>query len=406
MHLTPWLKVFLQKSLRNGRTSRRPAAAGSVGIGMERLESRALLSPLNVSILSNSQRVGSDSRSFGNDDTVALNDHLIADADFRSTGSGFSGGDIMLWGGDDMIVNSGVVLSGTETVELNVDYYGGRGFVFPAPVDPDPGVGGVFTLNGGVRGPQIEIFGHTDDDTFIINASGIVQSDNFTIDGWEGTDTANLDLTGATGVTLTRSSNTSSVLTFTRSGGGSETVTFRNVETINTTGVTPTLVDNDAPDWVSPLPANITILQNTASGADMTNAGLLAQLQTLASDVDDSSLTFTANPTTFPLGTTSVTFTAADDAGNTANATINVIVQPATLTVDISQASISENGGTSTATVTRNSSSGALTVTLASNDTSEATVPASVTIADGQTSASFTVTGVNDSLVDGPQTVT
>lgn len=408
MNVSSWIAQLVETTRRRRQPSRRVAETGlaSTRGRAEVLEVRTLLTPLNVSILSSSQRVGADSRSFGNDDTAALNDHLIADADFRSTGSGFSGGDIELWGGDNLTVNTGVVLSGTETVELNVDYYGSRGFVFPAPVDPDPNVGGIFTLNGGVRGPQIEIFGHTDNDTFIINSSGIVESDNFTIDGWEGNDTATLELTGATNVTLTRNSNSSAVLTFTRSGGGSETVTFRNVETINTTGVTPTLVDNDPPDWVSPLPNSLSVLQNTASGADMNNAGLLSQLQTLATDVDDSFLDFTANPTTFPLGTTSVMFTATDDAGNSAQATIDVIVQAATLTVDVTATSISENGGSSAATVTRNSTTGALVVSLASDDTTEAAVPATVTIPNGQTSATFTVNGVDDSIVDGTQNVT
>jgi hypothetical protein len=46
-----------------------------------------------------------------------------------------------------------------------------------------------------------------------------------------------------------------------------------------------------------------------------------------------------------------------------------------------------------------------LVVTLSSNDTTEATVPATVTIPDGQASVTFPITSVDDTLPDGPQTV-
>jgi len=81
-------------------------------------------------------------------------------------------------------------------------------------------------------------------------------------------------------------------------------------------------------------------------------------------------------------------------------------VQPG-LTLSIAQASISESSGVSQATVTRSpGTSGSLTVTLTSSDTTEATVPSTVTIPDGADSAMFTVTGVDDTVVDGTQTVT
>ena len=77
------------------------------------------------------------------------------------------------------------------------------------------------------------------------------------------------------------------------------------------------------------------------------------------------------------------------------------------LTVAITGATISEDGGTTTGTVARSDgTTGDLIVTLASNDTTEATVPATVTIADGASSAQFTVAAVDDTLVDGTQTVT
>jgi hypothetical protein len=76
------------------------------------------------------------------------------------------------------------------------------------------------------------------------------------------------------------------------------------------------------------------------------------------------------------------------------------------LTLGIADSSISENPGTSQATVKRNSATtGALTVNLASSDPSQATVPANVTIPTGSSSATFTITAVNDTVLDGTQTV-
>jgi uncharacterized delta-60 repeat protein len=79
-----------------------------------------------------------------------------------------------------------------------------------------------------------------------------------------------------------------------------------------------------------------------------------------------------------------------------------------TLSVDISPASISENGGTATGTVTRDNGdvSEAMTVNLVSSDTSEATVPFSVTIPAGQASATFPISAADDALLDGTQSVT
>jgi hypothetical protein len=77
------------------------------------------------------------------------------------------------------------------------------------------------------------------------------------------------------------------------------------------------------------------------------------------------------------------------------------------LSLSANPSSFSEAGGTSSITVTRNGETIAdLTVSLSSSDTSEATVPASVIIAAGQTSANFNVTAVDDSDLEGSQTVT
>ena len=79
----------------------------------------------------------------------------------------------------------------------------------------------------------------------------------------------------------------------------------------------------------------------------------------------------------------------------------------AALTVEIAEASISENGGVTSAIVSRNSgTSGDLVVNLASSNTDEATVPPTVTIPDGQASASFTITAVDEQIVDLAKAVT
>lgn len=79
------------------------------------------------------------------------------------------------------------------------------------------------------------------------------------------------------------------------------------------------------------------------------------------------------------------------------------------LTILLSQESVDESDGkeAATATVVRNkNSSGALTVTITNSDTSEILTPASVTIPANQSSADFDITAMDDSLKDGPQTLT
>ncbi len=88
--------------------------------------------------------------------------------------------------------------------------------------------------------------------------------------------------------------------------------------------------------------------------------------------------------------------------------TTSVRLQLAALAMSLSGSSINENGGTTTGTVSRNNYdvSQSLTVNLTSSDTTEATVPATVTIPAGQASTTFPITAVDDTLLDGSQTVT
>ncbi len=78
------------------------------------------------------------------------------------------------------------------------------------------------------------------------------------------------------------------------------------------------------------------------------------------------------------------------------------------LVVSVDPPSISEFNGTATGTVSRSqfaSVASPVVVTLQSSDPTEATVPAQVIIPAGRRSATFTITAVDDTLLDGAQTV-
>ncbi len=101
------------------------------------------------------------------------------------------------------------------------------------------------------------------------------------------------------------------------------------------------------------------------------------------------------------------------DAGTVANTadtgTGTIRSSDLALTVVINDATVSEGAGlaATSATVTRNLvTANALTVTLLSNDTSEATVVGTVTIPANMASATFDINAVEDTIVDGTQTVT
>jgi uncharacterized protein YkwD len=81
--------------------------------------------------------------------------------------------------------------------------------------------------------------------------------------------------------------------------------------------------------------------------------------------------------------------------------------QAVTLQLVLSPTTISENGGRSTGTVSRTGlNTSSLVVSLSSSDTTEASVPATVTIPAGNGSTTFAITAVNDTILDGDQSVT
>ncbi len=109
-------------------------------------------------------------------------------------------------------------------------------------------------------------------------------------------------------------------------------------------------------------------------------------------------------------GTFTVTVRVTDDDNGAAQSTFNVVVNPKpTLTLSLNRSSVTEDAGADAATLTITRSGPALTsaqtITLASNDASEATLPATVSIPAGQTSVTTSVRAIDDTLLDGEQTV-
>jgi Dockerin type I domain len=112
-----------------------------------------------------------------------------------------------------------------------------------------------------------------------------------------------------------------------------------------------------------------------------------------------------ANP-----GTYTVTVRAIDDDNGAAQQTFTVVVDASpTLSLSLDRTTIAEDAGVDAATLTISRSGSAMTVnqtiTLASDDTTEATIPASVVILAGQTSVTAIINAIDDTLLDGEQTV-
>lgn len=82
--------------------------------------------------------------------------------------------------------------------------------------------------------------------------------------------------------------------------------------------------DTTAPDFN--LPASLTVDSNLADGADLTDPAIFDLILAGASDLVDDDLSLTAEPSTIPFGTSTVTFTVTDDSGNAAAATTEVTV--------------------------------------------------------------------------------
>ena len=174
-------------------------------------------------------------------------------------------------------------------------------------------------------------------------------------------------------------------------------------------------------------PGSISELGGTAVGiVTRSNTGDLSQALTVNVASDDTTEAAVPATVEIPANQASATFpiTAVGDAllDGTQTATITAthagyavngsdtidVTDHESLSVSITPDTISEHSGTATGTVTRSTSddlSLAIIVDLESDDTSEATVPATVEIPANQASATFPITAVDDTLLDGPQTV-
>ena len=106
---------------------------------------------------------------------------------------------------------------------------------------------------------------------------------------------------------------------------GSTTVTFTaEDDSGNTASCTTTVTVVDTTDPVITCPADVTVEQATA-------AGTVVSLTVTATDICDASPTITSDELAiYLLGTTTVTFTATDDSGNSATCTTTVTVEDTT----------------------------------------------------------------------------
>ena len=171
-------------------------------------------------------------------------------------------------------------------------------------------------------------------------------------------------------------------------GGALGTVTRSNTNI--SSALTVTLSSSDTTG--ATVPASVTIPANQASATfivDAVNDALLDGVQTVI-----------------------VTAVAAGYLDGSAAVNVTDDEQPFLL-LSVSPSTFSENGGTATGTVTRTNAnlSADLVVALSSSDnptngeTTEASVPATVTIPAGQASVTFPVTALDDTLLDGTQSV-
>ena len=195
-------------------------------------------------------------------------------------------------------------------------------------------------------------------------------------------------------------------------------------------GDTVDVIDNDVVSELSVAITDTSIPEDGTTAATVTRTGDLsaALVVTLASS-DESEATVPVPPTvtiaagqatspSFPIlgvqdqivdGTQNVTITVSASGYTSGTGSLQVTdIDVPSLLVTIQADSISENGGSTTATVRRTGPiDSALDVVLSSGDETEATVaPLTVTIPAGQeNSAPFDIVAVDDSIIDGTQTV-
>lgn len=183
---------------------------------------------------------------------------------------------------------------------------------------------------------------------------------------------------------------------------GDTVITFLAADaTGNMTTATTTVTVTDSTGPTVTPPAAVTVEGDVTGGADATGATIAAFLTgATATDIVDTTLTITHDgPAVFPVGSTVVTFTATDDAGNASTATSTVTVTDTGLPDVTAPANLSLDGDVPGGVDATN----AAIVSLLAGATATDVVDADVTITNdapsvfplGDTTVTFT--GTDDS---------
>jgi uncharacterized delta-60 repeat protein len=282
-----------------------------------------------------------------------------------------------------------IVVGGYSTQGATRDDFALARFLPDGNLDTRFGINGIVTTDFGRQGPDFglnmalqadgkivvvgESFQSTTSNDFAVARylSGIVDS------------SPGITITPTSGL-ITTESGGAATFTAVLNTQPTDNVTFRMISTDSTEGVvSPASVTFTPLDWNVPKTITVTGVDDLIIDGDINY-----QITTANAVSNDPSYN-TLNP---------VDVTVANRDNDV----------PA-LTISFAAASISEGAGptATTATLSRNSNTtNSLSVSLTSSDLSEVTVPASVTIPAGQTSVTFPVSAVDDSILDGNQSVT
>ncbi|MEX2230409.1 MAG: HYR domain-containing protein, partial [Dehalococcoidia bacterium] len=178
----------------------------------------------------------------------------------------------------------------------------------------------------------IEVGGSTTITATVTDASGNPVAEGTTVTFSSSSAVTVLQTTAATGSSVTANTNASGVATVTALGlsQGTTQIFGTTGGKVGSTSVTVGAADTTAP--VVTAPADITVeVASGSTGAPASNAAIVAFLAgaTATDNVDGSVSPTNDAPTEFPVGATTVTFSAADAAGNTGTATAVVTVTEA-----------------------------------------------------------------------------
>ena len=122
---------------------------------------------------------------------------------------------------------------------------------------------------------------------------------------------------------------------------GTTTVTFSATDAAGNTGsATATITVSDLPAPIVPPPASITLAAVDAAGTPLSSAAQFLGDASATDEIDGSLPVSHDAPAILPFGTTTVTFSATDSAGNTGNATATITISDLTAPIVTPPASI------------------------------------------------------------------